>query len=429
MDIGSLVTLFLIIILLLLSGLFSGSETAFTAASRAFIARREKEGSRNAARLARLREAKDRFLAALLIGNNFVNTTATALASGLLIAWFGENGVVYASLAMTVLLVLFSEVMPKTYALQRPDETALRAAPFLSLTMRLLGPLASVVNWVLGFLFRLFGVDPASVKPGQAAEELQGLIDIYGFDETGDASDVAREERLMLRGVLALDDMTVADVMTQRTRILGINVRDDPKAVLRQLTRSSHTRLPLWGEQLDEIVGILDSRTALKAIEAADFQPDRIDLPAFAVEPTYVPETRPLRDQLHSFRASPIKLALVVDEHGVLSGLITLEDIVEVVVGQIAERGQPIIADPSGEGVITVRGDTRIRDVNRALDWNLPESDLATVGGLVVQRQGGFPDVGAVIGIDGFRFRVLERHGWRIDSIEIRRDQDPLTIA
>lgn len=324
---------------------------------------------------------------------------------------------------MTVLLVLFAEVLPKTYALQRPDDTALRAAPFLALTMRVMGPIASVVNWILSFIFRLLGIEPMANKPGQSAEELQGLIDIYGFDEVGDARDVAREERLMLRGVLALDDMNVSDVMTQRTRIVGLDAVDDIRTLVGQLLRSSHTRVPLWGENRDEVVGILDTRAVLQAFEAAGFDADATDIGRFLMDPVYVLETRPLRDQLHAFRTAPIKMALVVDEHGALSGLITLEDIVEVVVGQIAERGQPIIADISGDGVVTVRGDTRIRDINRTLDWNIPDDDVSTVGGLIVRRRGGLPEAGEVVRIDLIDFRILERHGWRIDAVEIRRSR------
>lgn len=421
MELGSIVTLAIILILLVMSALFSGSETAFTAASRAFVARRAKEGSRNAKRLARLNESKDRFIAALLIGNNFVNTTATALASGLLIAWFGENGVVYASLAMTVVLVLFAEVMPKTYALQRPDETALKAAPFLSITMHLMGPVASMVNWVLRIVFRLLHIAPVSNRPGQVAEELQGLIDIYGFDEVGDARDAAREERQMLRGVLALDDMTVADVMTQRRRMVGLNASDGPRSLISQLSVANHARLPLWGESRDEVIGILDTRAVLRALQAADYDASAVDLAPFLSKPLYVPETRPLRDQLHSFRTAPLKIALVVDEHGAIVGLVTLEDIVEVVVGQIAERGQPIITNTTGTGVTTVRGDTRIRDVNRALDWDLPGNEAETIGGLLVRRAGQLPPVDARVEIEGFAFRILERHGFRIDDVEIRR--------
>jgi Mg2+/Co2+ transporter CorB len=427
MDFATFATIAGIVVLLVLSALFSGSETAFTAASNAFVSRRAKEGSKNAKRLARLRDDKDRFIAALLVGNNFVNTTATALASGLLIGWFGEQGVVYASLVMTVVLVIFAEVLPKTYAIQRADETALRAAPFLSLTMRLVGPIGAAVNWVLRIVFRLFGIQPAVVRTGQTEEELQGLIDIYGTDEIAEARAVAIEERQMLRGVLALDDMTLDEVMTQRSRIVGLPAEASARELLSILSKSRHSRMPIW-DGGDEVGGIVDARAALRALEAAGWDSERIDLKASAMQVVYVPETRSLREQLHSFRLSPNKMALVVDEYGALTGLVTLDDILEVIVGQIAERGEQIIADPDDSGVVVVRGDTRLREINRALDWDLPQDEISTIGGLAVRREKGLPAVGGRIEIGDYVLTILERHGLRIDSIEIRRTR-PREVA
>lgn len=413
--------LIVILVLLVLSATFSGSETAFTASSRAFIARQSKEGNRNAARIAKLGKRKDRFIAALLVGNNFVNTTATALASGLLIAWFGEGGVLYASLVMTVLLVIFAEVLPKTYALQRPDDAALKAAPFLALVDRVLGPLGSLVNIILSRLLRAIGGAP-DAGAGQGEEELQGLIDLYGIEEKGAAQRAAREERQMLRGVLALDDLTVEDVMTQRMRIVGLPADLDPDEIVSRLLSAGHSRLVLWGETNDDVVGIVDAKVALAAFAEARRDGRSADIRAFATPPVFVPESRPLREQLESFRnGSSQKMNLVVDEHGDLAGLVTLEDIVEVVFGQIAQPGEAIIADPKDSGHVTVRGDTRLREIERALEWDLPEREAATVGGLIVSERGGVPEVGTAIEIDGYRFKILERHGRRISSVEIRR--------
>ncbi|WP_135465731.1 HlyC/CorC family transporter [Crenalkalicoccus roseus] len=426
MDAGTLAALGGILLLLILSAVFSGTETAFTAASRAFVTRRAREGDRRAGLLVRLRERKDRLIAAILVGNNLVNTTATALASGLLIAWFGEGGVVYASLVMTALLVVFAEVLPKTYALRQPDRTALRAVPLLSATMRLLGPLAAAVNWLVLRTLGLFGVRAAEAeRPGITEDELLGAIELHGAGERGEAEAAAREERRMLRGVLALDDLTVGDVMTHRARIRALDAEAPPEVQLERLLASPHARLPLWCRGGEEVLGIVDARAALQALRAVGGEAARLDLRPFAAPAVFVPEGRPLREQLQEFRRAHLKMALVVDEYGALQGLVTLEDVVEVIVGQIAQRGEPILAEAAGDGVAEVRGDIRVRDLNRELDWDLPEEEAATVGGLVVSRLRAIPPVGTEVTIDGYAIRVVERRGWRLDRLAIRRLAPP----
>ena len=421
MDAGSITMLAVIMGLLLASALFSGTETAFTAASRAFIARRAKEGDRRAATLAHLGERKDHVVAAILVGNNLVNTTATALASALLIAWFGEGGVAYASLAMTALLVVFSEVMPKTIALRAPDATALRAVPLLSLVMRLLGPTARLVNVLVRGTLRLVGVRPPEAEhPGITEDELLGAIDLHGLGRHGQADLAARDERRMLRGVLALDDMTVRDVMTHRSRVEALDADAPPATLLERVLASPHARFPLWRRDGDELLGILHARDVLRAVRAADGDPARMDLVTAAQPVPAVIESRPLRDQLREFRTNPTRMAVVLDEYGSVKGIVTLEDIVEVVVGQIAERGEPILADLAGSGTVEVRGDVRVRDLNRELGWELPEDQAVTIGGLVVAWQRGIPEVGAELTVRGYAVRILERRGLRIDRVVIR---------
>lgn len=421
MDAGSIAMLAVIVGLLFASALFSGTETAFTAASRAFVTRRAKEGDRRATTLARLGERKDHVVAAILVGNNLVNTTATALASALLISWFGEGGVAYASLAMTALLVVFSEVLPKTVALRSPDTAALRVVPLLSVTMRVLGPVARLVNVVVRRTLLLVGVRPPEAeRPGITEDELLGAIDLHGLGHDGQADLAAREERRMLRGVLALDDMTVRDVMTHRSRVEALDADTPPETLLKRVLASPHARFPLWRREGDEIIGILHARDVLRALHAADGDPSRMDLAAAAAPAPAVIENRPLREQLQDFRTSTTRMAVVLDEYGSVKGIVTLEDIVEVVVGQIAERGEPILADLADGGMVEVRGDVRVRDLNRELGWNLPEDEAATIGGLVVARRRGIPAVGDELTLESYVVRILERRGLRIDRIAIR---------
>ncbi len=427
MDAGTWAAVGGILALLMASAVFSGTETAFTAASRAFVTRRAREGDRRARILDRLRARQDQLLAAILVGNNLVNTTATALASSLLIAWFGEGGVVYASLAMTALLVVFAEVLPKTYALQRADSAALRAAPLLDGIMRLLGIPAAAVNWLVRRVLALFGAAPPPPgRQGISEDELLGAIDLHGMGERGPAELLAREERRMLRGVLALDDLTVGDVMTHRARIRALDAEAAPETLLARVLAGPHARMPLWLRGGEEVLGLVDARAALRALQAAGGEAARFDLGPFVSPAAFVSEGRPLIEQLQEFRRAHLQMALVVDEYGALRGLVTLEDIIEVVVGQIVERGEAILADAAGTGVAEVRGDIRVRDLNRELDWDLPEEEGAvTVAGLLVARLRRVPAVGTEVTIGGYALRVLERRGMRLDRLEVRRLEPP----
>jgi Mg2+/Co2+ transporter CorB len=261
-----LATVAVIVVLLVLSALFSGSETAFTGASRAFVTRRARAGDARAGRLAALRERKDRLIAAILVGNNLVNTTATALAAGLLIAWFGDEGVLYASLLMTAVLVVLGEVLPKTYAIQHPDRSALKATRLLSLTYRVFGPAAIGVNLIARGILGALGAR-AEGERAQSEEELMGAIALHG--EGGEDAEAAAEERRMLRGVLALDDLTVADVMTHRSRIEALDA-DAPAATnAARVATARHAWLPCWRDGGRDLLGVVETRAALRALAAA----------------------------------------------------------------------------------------------------------------------------------------------------------------
>ncbi len=421
MGFGELLLLGAILALLVMSALFSGTETAFTAASRAFVLRRAREGDSRAAHLTTLGEKREEVVAAILLGNNLVNTTATALASGLLIAWFGEGGVIYASLAMTLLLVVFSEVLPKTIALRSPDRAALRMAVLLRLLVAGFGPAARGVTWLVRQTLAVFGVRaPAKESPGITEDELLGAIELHGMGQQGEADRAAVEERRMLRGVLALDDMVVRDVMTHRSRIVALDADIPPARAIQRMLDQPHSRLPLWRRGGEEIIGILHAREALRALLAAEGDATRLDLTAHVAPPLVVRETRPIRSQLHEFRRSTNRMALVMDEYGSLKGLVTLEDILEVVVGPIAERGEAILGDLAGTGQVEVRGDVRVRDINRELNWTLPEEEAATIGGLVVARLGGVPPVNEEVSVGEYRLTVLERRGLRVDRVLVR---------
>ena len=415
-----------ILTLLFFSALFSGTETAFTATSRAFISRKAQDGDRRALRLAELIDRKDRVVAAILVGNNFVNTTATALASSLLIGFFGEGGVVYASLAMTIILVIFSEVLPKTYALRSPELTAMRVTPLLGFTMKVLGPLASAVNGLVRGTLSLFGIKPLTRESEALSEdELLGVIDQIGAGTQGDAERAAREERRMLRGVLAIDDMTVEQVMTHRARIEALDADEPAADIIAALLGAAHTRLPVWRDNGAEVIGVLDAAAVLRTVQSLGGSPDSATLLALAKPVKFVPETRSLRNQLEDFRAAQSHLALVVDEYGEMQGLVTLEDIIEVIVGPLTPRDDQIVALEDDKSTIEVQGDYRVRDLNRSLDWRLPEDEAVTIGGLIVAEYGGVPPVDTPVVIGQYSASVVSRRGLRIDRVNISRNPPP----
>lgn len=412
-----LATIAAIVVLLVLSALFSGAETAFTGASRAFITRRARSGDARAGRLATLRERKDRLIAAILVGNNLVNTTATALAAGLLIAWFGDEGVVYASLLMTAMLVVLSEVLPKTYAIQHPDRSALAATPLLSLTFRVFGPAAIGVNMIVRGILGALGARTEGER-AQSEEELMGVIALHG--EGGGDAEAAAEERRMLRGVLALDDLTVADVMTHRSRIEALDADAPPAVNAARLAAARHAWLPLWRDGGRDLLGVVETRAALRALAETKGDAVALDLRRLMEPSPLVPETRPLLDQLQAFRRSRRHFAVVVDEYGQIEGLITLHDVIEVVVGEITEAGEQILADAvRGSGEVEVPGETRVRDLNRELDWALPEDEAMTVAGLLMAAAQGMPKRGEAVEVAGYRLAAADLRGRRIARVRV----------
>ncbi|RME94539.1 MAG: HlyC/CorC family transporter, partial [Alphaproteobacteria bacterium] len=322
-------TLGAIFALIILSAFFSGSETALTAASRARIHALAQDGSKRASLVARLMDSPEQLIGAILLGNNLVNILASALATSVFLSLFGETGVVYATLAMTAVVLVFGEVMPKTFAITNPDRAALAVAPVISVVVALFGPVTAAVQVIVRFFFRLLGPkisqDTAVLS---AHEELRGAIELHHLE-----GGVVKHDRDMLGGVLDLADLVVEDVMVHRTDMAAINADDPVPAIVDQVLKSPYTRLPLWRGEPENIVGVLHVKTLLQALREAEWDLSRIDIMALATPPWFVPDTTPLKAQLNAFLRRKSHFALVVDEYGEVQGLVTLEDILEEIVG------------------------------------------------------------------------------------------------
>lgn len=415
-----------IFVLLLLSAFFSGSETALTAASRAKLRARADRGETGARRALRLTEDPERLIGAVLLGNNLMNILAASLATALFTRLFGQSGVALATLVMTLLVLVFAEVLPKSYAITNPEQAAARVSPLIQIVVRLFSPIVSAIRAFVRLILRLCGLRPDPEGNILALrEEIVGAISL-GHSE----GFVEKEDRDRLLGALDLNDRTVEEVMLHRSQIEMVNVEDDPEEVLEQCLKSSHTRLPIYRGDPENIVGVVHAKDLLRAMRRLMMGPEAsaAALKVFkvmdvATKPYFVPETTTLNDQMHQFLHRKSHFALVVDEYGALQGLITLEDILEEIVGEITDEFDIESTDTitrTEDGQIVVSGAMTIRDLNRAMDWNLPDEEANTVAGLVIHEAQTIPTEGQVFSFHGFRFEVLARQANRIVRLKIR---------
>jgi Mg2+/Co2+ transporter CorB len=405
-----------VLICILLSAFFAGSETALTASSRASMHRLEKQGNRRAAIVNRLLDARERMIGALLFGNNAVNIAASSLATGILLAWFGDVGVIYATVVMTVLIVVFAEVLPKTAAFNAPNRIALAVARPIDWTVRLLTPVLVAVAWLVKRLLRLAGMAGEMESILSPYEQLRGALDLL-HREGG----VERLDRDMFSGLLDLRDLTVSDVMIHRTEMVTVCADDPAEQVVKSVLEAEVTRVPLWKGKPENIIGILHAKDLLRAIQVADGDLAKIDITAIARSPWFVPDIRPLSEQLKAFRRRKTHFALVVDEYGEVMGLVTLEDILEEIVGDITDEHDIVVPGvrPQPDGSVNVDGGVPIRDLNRAMEWNLPDDEATTVAGLVIHEARSIPEPGQTFTFYGFRFRVLRRERNRITALRL----------
>lgn len=407
-----------IIVLLLMSAFFSGSETALTAASRARMHALEQDGNERAKLVNQLLAAPERIIGTVLLGNNLVNILASALSTSLLIGLFGELGVAYATIVMTVLIVVFSEVLPKTYALAYPDRIALAVAPVMRVLIVILRPATVLVGGIVKGVLRATPStkdDAANILA--AHEEIRGTIEL----QTKEGA-VERHDANMLGGVLDLKDLAVSDIMVHRTKMEMVDADDPPAKIVADVVKSQYTRVPIWREQPENIVGLLHTKDMLSALAAAGWDASKLDIMSFASPPWFVPDSTSLKDQLDEFLKKKAQLALVVDEYGEVQGLITLEDILEEIVGQISDEhdteGQAI--RQQADGAVNVDGTVAIRDLNRQMDWDLPDEEATTIAGLVIHEAQAIPEPGQAFTFYGYRFEILRKSRNKLTAIRVR---------
>jgi Mg2+/Co2+ transporter CorB len=396
-----------ILLCVALAAFFAASETALTAASRARMHGLEKNGDRRAALVNRLLARRER-----LIGT-----------TSILVAVAGDRGALYATGLMTVILLVFAEVMPKTVALNYPDRTSLLVARVISFFVAVFGPVVIGVEVFVRRFLKLIGVDTSRRHSILSVhEELKSAVDLM-HREGG----VARSDRDMFGGLLDLRDLEVSDVMIHRTKMLAFNADLPPQDLIREVAAAPYSRLPLWRGEPENIVGVLHARDLLRALNAAGGDVRNFKVESIALEPWFVPDTTPVQDQLQAFLKRKTHFALVVDEYGVVMGLITLEDIIEEIVGDIADEHDVLVQGVRmlADGSAIVDGSVPIRDLNRAMAWNLPDEEATTIAGLVINEARAIPESGQVFTFHNFRFEVLRKTRNRIASLKIMPGGEP----
>lgn len=421
MDPNLLLIIGIIFLLVLASGFFSGSETALTAASRSRLHELEKKGDPRAKIVNQLRTRSNRLIGAILLGNNLVNILASSLATGVMIAMFGEAGILYATTIMTILVLIFAEVMPKTIAINNPDKIALITAPAIKKVMWVFSPITIIIEKLVKIILRIFGIATSTnIGSGMSDEELIGAIELHASDKQNLN---ASHERVMLRSILDLDEVEVGEIMIHRKDVVMFNIDAPPVDTITRILECPYTRVPVWKGNPENIVGVIHAKQLVLALKSHPDEVNKIDLQKIAATPWFVPETTKLLTQLHAFRKRREHFALVVDEYGVFQGIVTLEDILEEIVGEIDDEHDitlPGIRQVDEQNFI-INGAVTIRDLNRQFDWDLPDDHASTLAGLVLHETREIPDIGREFEFYGFRFRVQRRRRNRITQIKVTK--------
>lgn len=415
----------IVFVLLLLSGFFSGSETALTAASKSRLHNWEKEGNKRAGLVNKIHERKDRMIGALLLGNNLVNILASAFATSVLIGIFGDTGVVYATLAMTLLVLIFAEVLPKTYALRHADEMAVTIAPIIRVIIWVFYPVAEIVNKIVSCTLRLFGADMTSAHGGSHMEVLRGVIELHEGED-----DATSSQRAMLRSILDLFDVDIEEIMTHRQNVVMLDAAEPIEKIIEAALESPYTRMPVYLDNTDNIIGVLHAKALMRELKARERegQPlSEINIEDLASDPWFVPEATTLYDQLQAFKSRKEHFAVVVDEYGSFMGIVTLEDILEEIVGEIDDEHDETFVGVRKQtnGSYLVEGDVTIRDLNREFEWNLPDDeDYSTIAGLIIHEAQTVPEAGQSFTFFDFRFDIVKRHRNQLSLIRVREPKE-----
>jgi Mg2+/Co2+ transporter CorB len=415
--------LFPIACLILVAAFFNCAESGLTVVSRARLTELEKRGSTRARSALHLLEAPERLMGGLLFGSTFAMIAASAVATATLMISFGGTGAIIAAVIMTIIILVFAEILPRTLAVTYPERISLAMAPALHLITAVLGPIVLAVESVVKAALKVAGANIGEDLPVLSVrKELPGSIEL-GHKEAA----LVKEERARLGGIRDLRELEVADIMIHRTKMKTLDLGLEPQKLVEDVLESPHTRMPVWRGKPDNIVGILHAKALFKALQEAGGDAAKIDFEKVVVPAWFVPDTRPLEDQLNAFLRRKMHFALVVDEYGEVEGLVTLEDILEEIVGDIKDEFDAVTSGTrkTRDGAYVIDGTVPIRDLNRTLDWQLPDEEATTLAGLVIHEARMIPDAGQAFSFHGFRFEVLKKRKQQITQIKVTKIEPP----
>ena len=406
-----LIEIIAIFLLLLISAFFSSSETAITRVSDAKIHQKAEEGNKKAINTKNLLKDREKVIGALLLGNNAVNILASALTTSLFIAPFGDLGIFYATILMTILIFIFSEVLPKTYAIRKSEKLTLFTVPYISFLTKVLAPINIIVQILVSSILNLTGREK---NKNDGRQNIRGAI-ILADDE----GSVRKRDRKMLEGILDLSELDVEEIMTHRKNIESFDISEESKKIFEKSIKSNFSRIPIWEDNPDNIIGILHIKDLIRAANISK----TLDVKAILQKPLFIPETTSLSKQLNEFRKSSTQIALVIDEYGVLQGLITMEDILEEIVGEIFDEFDQPSSKPNilEDGKVLVDGNMTVRDINRLMDWKIPDDEASTLSGLVIEIAQKLPKEREIIKIKDYKFKVLNRKKTTISKLLVEK--------
>jgi Mg2+/Co2+ transporter CorB len=404
-------------VLIGISAFFAGAETALTAASRARMHALESDGNRRAALVNRLRANKESLIGGLLLGNTLSHVAASALATSVLIQIFGATGVVYATFLTSTMLLIFGEVVPKTYAMVHADRMSLFIAPVIDFFLRLFFPIIYAVEKSVHGTFSLFGVRTHAGTDGHE-EELRGAIQL--FKETMDVKE-EQEKGAMLRSIMDLAEVEVSEIMVHRKNVRMINADLPLQRIIDDVLHSAFTRLPVWRDNPDNIIGVIHTKLLLTELINCNGDISKVKLANAMMEPWFIPSSTTLFDQLQAFRKRREHFSIMVDEYGALMGVVSLEDILEEIVGEISDEHDVAVSGvrPQPDGSYIIDGKVTIRDLNREFDWGLPDEDYSTIAGLVLFESQRIPNVGQTYTYFGMRFEILKKQKNQISLVRV----------
>ena len=402
----------IIIILIILSAFFSSSETALTAVSEARIHELALQGNKRALVIEKILIKKEKMISALLIGNNLVNVIASVYATSFALDYFSDFGLIFVTISMTVILVIFAEVIPKTYAFSHADELALKVVPIVNIIILILTPATFITERLAKIVSR-----PVIENDEAKTEELRGMIRLHAGNESR-----AKERGKMMSSMLDMDAVTIEAVMTHRGAVTMIDSKSAPELVFKVAGESPFTRIPIYSGSPDNIIGILHAKELFRNLRRRNFKKlDTINLSELMIQPYFAPETTLLFDQLEIFRARREHFAVVVDEYGDFRGIVTLEDILEEIVGEIDDETDINVkgVKPQPDGSLITDGSVTIRDLNRSLGWNLPDENANTIAGLILHESKTIPEPGQEFRFFEVRFRILQKKGNFISQLRL----------